>query len=826
MRAADRFHVEQSIPPSLAPLRRLAVNLRWTWDARTRAAFTRTDPQAWAESGEDPIALLDLITPERWDELAADRGFVDEVAALDGDLTAAMEEPRWFQHHGESPLRLVAYFSPEFGLSETLAQYSGGLGVLAGDHLKAASELGVPLVAIGLLYRQGYFHQRLDADGWQNERFPPQDPNGLAMTPTGTTITVEVGGEAVTVAIWKVEVGRVPLYLLDTALPSNSPEAQAITDRLYGGDVEHRLRQEIILGVGGVRALRALDLHPQVFHTNEGHAGFLSLERIREQVSGGMTFVEAVEAVRAGGLFTTHTPVPAGIDRFPPDLMEKYFAGFAAQCGITLEQLMTIGLRRDENDERFNMAVMGMRLAGHSNGVAKLHGAVSRSMFASLWPQVPLDEVPIGSITNGVHAHTWVAPRVASLFASGIHPVWDGADADTWDGARKLDDATVWAVRNQGRQELVRFVRERLGADLLEPDALTIGFARRFATYKRATLLLSRVDRLTAMLLDDDRPVQFVFAGKAHPADQPGKEMIQAIERFSRDSGVRRRFVFIPDYDMAIARAMYHGADVWLNNPRRPLEACGTSGMKAALNGALNCSILDGWWDEAYDGRNGWAVESADDDPNLDRRDQREAASLFGLLEQDVVPLFHDRVDGLPLGWLERVKHNWATIGPVFTASRMVRDYTTTYYEPSAAAAERLLADGGAAARALAAWKARVLAGWDAVRVLSISNPDDGDERSLVLGQPRRIEAVVALGAVSEDDVAVEVVHGRLDADSELVHPVSVELQVVEHRDGQVVYSGAYVPTAAGRYGCNVRVVPSHPDLQSKVELGRIAWAR
>ncbi len=822
MQPLYRFRIEPVIPASLRPLRRLATNLRWTWDDRTKALFGRLDATAWQASNGDPVRLLELISDDRWAALAADSGLVEEVAALDDELTDAIREPRWFQHRTDSPLQLVAYFSPEFGLSETLQQYSGGLGVLAGDHLKSASDLGVPLVAIGLLYREGYFHQSLNADGWQFEKFPPQDPNGLAMESTGVQISLEIGGEHVAVAIWRVDVGRVPLYLLDTAVATNSVDAQRITDRLYGGDVEHRLRQEIVLGIGGVRALRALGLQPQVFHTNEGHAGFLSLERIREHIVAGLSWVEAVEAVRAGGIFTTHTPVPAGIDRFPRELITKYFGGFAAQCGISLDDLMALGKRADEpEEERFNMAVMGLRLAARANGVAALHGQVSREMFRGLWPDVPADDVPIGAITNGVHAHTWVSPRVSALLATGVHPVWDGADAATWDAAHKLDDHAVWAARQQGREELVAFVRDRLGADLLDPDVLTIGFARRFATYKRATLLLSQRERLLRMLGHPDRPIQFVFAGKAHPADQPGKEMIQGIERFSQENGVRESFVFIPDYDMAIARAMYHGADVWLNNPRRPLEACGTSGMKAALNGALNCSILDGWWDEAFDGKNGWAIESAEHDPDMNRRDQREATSLFGLLEQEIAPLFYDRRDGVPSGWLERVKHNWATIGPVFTASRMVRDYTSVLYEPAAASADRLHGAGNEPAKALAAWKRRVHDGWNVVRVVSVDTATGVGTPS----EPRSISATIALGPLSIDDVMVEVVHGPIDADGGFAHPTSEPLAFGEAFDGSAVYRGSYRPTAAGRYGCTVRVLPHHADLATPVELGRITWA-
>lgn len=682
------------IPSALAALSVLTSNLHWTWDRDTQQLFRSLDPELWRSTGCDPLQLVAAITLERWQELADDAAIVTATHQAAQRLQTALTERRWFQERVDSPLDLVAYFSPEFGISETLPQYAGGLGVLAGDHLKAASDLGLPLVAIGLLYDEGYFRQRLDTEGMQEERYPPLDPHSLPLHATGVQVALDLADELVRANVWRVQVGTVSLYLLDTNVAGNSAEAGAITDRLYGGDSEHRLRQEILLGVGGVRALRALGLEPQVFHTNEGHAGFLSLERIRELVVAGSSLAEAIEAVRAGGVFTTHTPVPAGIDRFTAELMEKYFSNFAQECRCSLEELLAIG-QEDANlkDAPFNMAVMGLRLAGRANGVAQLHGRVSREMFAGLWPNLPVDEVPIAAVTNGVHASTWVGDHMAPLLEQSVGPEWAEADATAWRGVDTIADSDIWAARARGRSELVSFVRTRVDDAILDPGALTIGFARRFATYKRATLLLAQPARLRALLLQSDQPVQFVFAGKAHPADQAGKDMIRDIELFSRQLEVSHRFVFVPDYDMAVARWMYHGCDVWLNNPRRPHEACGTSGMKAALNGALNCSILDGWWDECYDGENGWAIESAEDDTDLIRRDHFEADSLFDLLEREIVPLFYDRAagnangNGPPHRWITKVKHNWRSLGPFVTAARMVRDYTTELYEPAAAAA-------------------------------------------------------------------------------------------------------------------------------------------
>jgi starch phosphorylase len=818
MRPVRRFDVLPAIPEALAALPQLATNLHWSWDAEAIRLFGRLWP-GWQPGLAHPAEMVRTTSAERLAELAADPGITDDLSAVNRRLQTALKGTSWFKSRTGSALRTVAYFSPEFGITEALPQYSGGLGVLAGDHLKASSDLGVPLVAVGLLYTEGYFRQRLDADGWQQESVHEFDPRSLGLVDTGVEVSVVLAHDDVKVHVWRADVGRVPLYLLDTDVEGNSEAGVAVTDRLYGGDGHHRLRQEIVLGIGGVRALRALGIHPEVFHTNEGHAGFLGLERAREFVLAGLPFPAAIEAVRAGGVFTTHTPVPAGIDRFSRELMESYFAAFAAECGVTFDELFALGERDDERDGTFNMAVMGLRLAARSNGVARLHGQVSRRMFRGMWPDLSVDEVPIGSITNGVHGRTWVSARVDALFTRVVGDDWNGADAERWAQVKEIDHAEAWATLNDGRDELVRLARQRLGADVLDPRVLTVGFARRFATYKRATLLLSDADRLRALLHDDERPVQFVFAGKAHPADTPGKELIQQIEQFARQADVRMGFVFLADYDISIARAMYHGCDVWLNTPRRPLEACGTSGMKAALNGALNCSILDGWWDECYDGTNGWAIESAEDDPDLERRDLREAASLFSILEEQVVRRFYDRgIDGVPRDWVAMVLQAWASLGPQVTAARMVRDYTTALYEPAAAGAVHLTSDDGKPALQLAEWRRRVLDAWPTVTVTSV----DIDDTDAAAGTSREVTVDVDLRGLSPDDVRVEVIHGPVGRDGDfLQHPAAVE--VIRTANGR--YTGEIVVGHSGSYGVSARVIPVHPDLASRFDLGRVAWA-
>ncbi len=820
------------------------MNLRWSWDDRTQDLFRWVDPDAWEASGHDPIRLLGVVDRPRLESLVADRAFLSFMGEVHDDLRRDVENDRWFQGRQDSPLRSVAYFSPEFGIAEALPQYSGGLGVLAGDHLKAASSLGVPLTGVGLFYHQGYFRQELEADGWQKERYVVLDPHVMSLSAiAGQRVHVDLAGTPLVARLWLASVGRVPLYLLDADVEENDDDCRIVTDRLYGGDSEHRLRQEILLGVGGVRALDQLGYEPQVFHSNEGHAGFLGLERVRRAiVDDGLDFREAIEAVRAGTVFTTHTPVPAGMDRFPRHLMEKYFKAWADECGVTFDQVMALGHQPGEPlDAPFNMAVMGLRLAASSNGVSKLHGVVSRQIFAPVWPEVPVEELPIRSVTNGVHARTWVAPEMRDLFDRHVLPEWAQAGPDRWARIEDAGDDELWRARQQSRERLVAFVRRRLHESALarglsEPDAawcdeafdpgvLTIGFARRFAPYKRATLLLSQGDRLKRLLLSADHPIQLLFAGKAHPADELGKDLIRQVVQWSRQEDVRHRVAFLEDYDMALARMLLQGCDVWLNTPRRPLEACGTSGEKAALNGVLNCSIRDGWWDEYFDGENGWAIASTEGWDDLGRRDQAEASSLFDLLERQIVPLFYERAPGRPpQRWLQKVRHSLRTLGPEVSASRMVRDYVLDMYEPAAAAADVMSGTGHLRARALAAWKDRLVAGWADVEVVDVVS----DGLPVDLGQDRHVCAEVVLGTLGPADVDVQLVHGAVGATDELIDPSIVSMKLVDGPKGagaRQKYEVSFTCERAGRYGFTVRVVPSHPDLSTFAELGRVAWA-
>ncbi len=831
-----------TLPQPLAPLHDLMLNLRWSWHPPTVELFESIDPAGWAASGGDPVAMLSSMRPGRLAELAANEDFLRRLDAVVADLRGYAGEPRWYQDGGAGDVRAlpnaIAYFSPEYGITAVLPQYSGGLGILAGDHLKSASDLGVPVIGVGLLYRHGYFTQSLSADGWQAERYPADDPNGLPLTllrsADGTPVKVSVRlaeGKLLTAQVWLAQVGRVPLLMLDSYVEENEPALYEVTDRLYGGGTEHRLRQELLLGIGGMRAVRAFcqitgHPEPEVFHTNEGHAGFLGLERIREYTAAGLAFDEAAEMSRAGTVFTTHTPVPAGIDRFPRELIERYFAAGAAGAGLPLERVLALGAETylGGDPHVFNMAVMGMRLAQRVNGVSVLHGQVSREMFAGLWPGFDTSEVPVGSITNGVHAPTWVAREVSEL--------GDSAAAASAGAAR------LWEIRRQLRTRLVTETRRRLrdswrqrgasGAeltwidDVLDENVLTIGFARRVPSYKRLTLMLNDPQRLAGLLLDPERPIQIVIAGKAHPADEGGKRLIQQMVRFADSEAVRRRIVFLPDYDMSLAHYLVAGADVWLNNPLRPLEACGTSGMKVALNGGLNVSVRDGWWDEWYDGANGWEIPTADGVSDPARRDELEASALYELLAKSVAPLFYDAGgDGVPHGWVEMIRHNLRSLGPLVRADRMVGDYVTELYAPAARSSRALAADGYAPARELAAWKAKVRQAWSSVRVEHVEV--DGAEPNL--GAVLDVRVTAALGDLSPSDVAVEVVYGRPGETDEITEPSCVALTADDSSSGSLTrFCGAVELGQPGPFGYTVRILPSHPLLASRAELGLVSY--
>ena len=834
-----------SLPPELAALSDLVMNLRWSWHQETRDLFASVDPELWRDCGGDPVRLLGAVSPARLGALSRDKRFLRRLSDAADDLADYLSQPRWYQEQTGVP-RSIAYFSMEFGLAEVLPQYSGGLGILAGDHLKAASDLGVPIIGVGLLYRAGYFAQGLSRDGWQQELYPSIDPHGLPLSlvreADGSSLKISLavpGGRMLRAQVWKVQVGRAPLLLLDSDIEENEATERQVTDKLYGGTSEHRMAQEMLAGVGGVRAVRAYcrltgTPAPEVFHTNEGHAGFLGLERMRELAAQGLSFDEALAGVRAGTVFTTHTPVPAGIDRFAKDLVRSYYDQ-PEWAALPVERVLELGAESDPG--RFNMAHMGLRLAQRANGVSKLHGVVSREMFQPLWPGFDVEEVPITSVTNGVHAPTWMCRELLEIVDQ------NGSDAllqegSGWQALDKVPDEELWALRRTLRERLVDEVRRRVHASQLQrgfsdaeldwtgsvfdPDVLTVGFARRVPSYKRLTLMLRDPKRLKALLLHPERPIQIVVAGKSHPADDGGKSLIQQLVQFADDPEVRHRIVFLPDYDIGMAHYLYWGCDVWLNNPLRPLEACGTSGMKAALNGGLNLSIRDGWWDEMYDGENGWAIPSASgvDD---DRRDDIEAAGFYNLVETQVAPRFYDRRGQSPARWVEMVRHTLKGLGPQVLATRMVRDYVTELYTPAAASSRTVSADGYAAAKQLATWRIRVLGAWPAVTVRHVESTGVGDTPEL--GATLALRAEIDLAGLSPDDVDVQAAYGRVDETNGLHDVQTLPLAYAGDGDGLGRWEGSVPLERTGAFGYTVRVLPKNSLLATEAELGVVTVA-
>jgi starch phosphorylase len=849
-----RFTVVPRLPPGLERLREIAYNLWWAWAPVAHELFVRIDPDLWERVHGNPIELLACVDQGRLDELAGDDAFTSHLEAAWQTLQRYMQREGWFSKtFPEAAGARIAYFSMEYGLHECLPVYSGGLGVLAGDHLKTASDLGLPMVGVGLAYAEGYFRQVLNADGWQGERYPINDWHRLPVLPVldGTgrrlVIRVQYPHGIVIAQLWRVQVGRVPLLLLDANVEDNAPADRSITGPLYGGDQEFRVRQEIMLGVGGIHALEAMGLSPTVCHMNEGHSAFLTIERIRRTMrERGVSFSVASEANSAGNIFTTHTPVPAGNDAFDPTLVRGYLEPYRAALGVTEEDLLALG-RVDPQDKGapFSMPVLAMRAADHYNGVSALHGQVSRTMWRGLWPDLPTHEIPIDFVTNGVHMASWVASELGALFTRYLGPRWTEHcdDPELWERAYEIPDAELWHVHEHRRHRLVQHARhwlrgaaERRGGGLeeltlcdevLDPQALTVGFARRFATYKRATLLFTDLARVKKLLGDPDRPVQLVFAGKAHPQDKGGKELIRSLIHASRDDGLRGRVVFLEDYDMRIARALISGVDVWLNTPRRPLEASGTSGMKAAAHGALNVSVLDGWFAEAWGGHGwevGWAIGRGEEYPDASG-DAREAELLYDVLEHEVVPLFYTR-DGmgrLPRGWIRRMKNAIAKLVPRFNTARMVREYSSRFYVPAIKLTLKLAENDLTAAKALTAWKDRVRAAWQGVSVkdVRVESPDE-----VAVGQPVRVSATVQLGSLAPDDVAVELYHGPTNGAHEIAHGRIVRMRPVERvGDGTWQFAGEIPTEESGAHAFAARVIPYNVAMTHPYETSLIRWA-
>ena len=856
MRPIRTFNVVPSLPPRLEGLRKLAHNLQWDWDVDTIDLFRRLDPDLWESSRYNPVLMLGTISQQRLQEVTEDEGFLAQTDKALQRMEDYLQERTWYQKNRPQPVahECYAYFSMEFGLTSCMPVYSGGLGVLAGDHLKSASDLGLPLVGVGLLYQEGYFAQYLNADGWQQERYPVNDfhnmPLQLERDDQGSEVRIAIDypGRTVYARVWRVQVGTIPLYLLDTNIEPNGQYDQDICARLYGGDIDMRIHQEILLGIGGVRMLSALGLRPTAYHMNEGHSAFLALERIRMYMDyEGLTFPQAIQVAAASQIFTTHTPVPAGIDLFGGDKVLYYLGHYARRFNLSDDEFLALG-RENTGDlsTPFSMAVLAIKTATFVNGVSKLHGAVSRSMFGDLWQDLPTEEVPITSITNGVHAKSCVAKPTQQLYDRYLGPSWSqaGSKDPLWERVKSIPDEELWRNHELCRSQMVMYIREHLKRSLIErgaspheltqaeevldPSVLTIGFARRFATYKRATLFLRDVDRIRKIITgggNSSRRVQFVIAGKAHPKDIPGKELIRRIIHFTRDTGLEGSIVFVPNYDIHISRAMVSGCDVWLNNPRRPREASGTSGMKAAMNGLLNLSVQDGWWDEADYIRTGWPIGYGEDYHDPSYQDDVEANALYELIEQEVVPLFYRRDENdVPRGWVAKMKDAIYLNTPQFNTARKVKEYARRAYFPTSDRLGQLSANRFEPAKELSAWQSQLYEYWYDMRIeeVNIAAPAE-----LQVNQPFEVTASIKLGHLSPEDVQVELYQGAVRVDGEM-HVGTVIPMVYRGRDphGRGYYAVNLNYTSSGLQGLSLRILPQHRYLNSSFDPKLLLWAQ
>ncbi len=847
------FHVAPHLPPRLKRLSDLAYNLRWSWDHDTIDLFRRLDRDLWESCGHNPVRLLGEVAQEKLERAAGDTSVMAHLDRVCRSLDEYMAGKSAWDQRAPAPTRdrPIAYFCAEYGITECLPFYAGGLGVLAGDHLKSASDLNLPLVGVGLLYQEGYFRQLLNRDGWQEELYPVNDFHNLPIRPelgkNGDSVTIEVAypGRQVKAQVWRAQVGRIPLFLLDTNLSSNSREDRGITGRLYNGGTEVRIRQEMMLGIGGFRALRSLGIHPSVCHLNEGHTAFAALERTREIMQEqGIGFQEAREAAVAGFTFTTHTPVRAGIDMFPPELVEQNLAAFRAALGLSREDFLDLG-RQNPGDcnEPFCMAILALKLSSKANGVSRQHGQVARRMWQGLWPGAPEEETPIAHVTNGVHHLSWVSGYdVYPLLIRYLGDRWleDPSDERAWQGLEQMPDEELWRTHERRRERLVAFARRRLRAqferrgapatelaqagETLDPAALTIGFGRRFATYKRADLLLRDPDRLARILSNADRPVQIVFAGKAHPEDAPAKELIRYLVHFARQDNVHNRIVFLEDYDLTVARYMVQGCDVWLNTASHLQEASGTSGMKAAVNGVINITGSEGWWAEVQDPGAGWTIGIGDTCGSKEHDENIVSQDLYDLLEKEVVPLFYERGgDRLPRGWIKRMKASMRAVCPQFNTHRMVKEYYEKFYVPCASRQYSLAANAAARSRTLGQWKDKLRRYWPQLHVAGVEALDGAKTR---VGSSLRVRAQLHLGALSPEDVSVELYHGLVNAEGQIRPGLTAPMSCVAcSGQNDYLFEGSIQCQSSGLYGYSLRVLPRHLDLAHPHDLGLVHWA-
>jgi len=847
----QKYQVMPKLPESLFYLKKLSHNLYWSWDHQSRSLFRRLEPELWEKTNRNPVLLLGTVDQERLEKMGNNEGFISSLERVRINVESYLHRKTWFseQHASKEPFS-IAYFSMEYGLANALPIYSGGLGVLAADHLKSASDLGLCLTGVGLLYQNGYFQQYLSSEGWQQETYPVNDFYNLPLTLVkndkgeDVTITLNYPNGPLTARAWKTQVGRISIYFLDTNLDQNNDEDRNITDQLYGGDNEMRVKQEILLGIGGMRLLKKLGIDPTVCHMNEGHSAFLALERLRGlmKYNGHLSFYEACEAIRCGNIFTTHTPVPAGIDEFDPAVIKKYLKPFYSDLGLSDQEFLELGgAKYTQTNGKFNMAIFAINMASAYNGVSQLHGRVSRGLWNYKWPEVPEDEVPISHVTNGIHIRTWISEDMAELFNRYLGPNWyrDPVDESRWERINHIPNEELWRTHERRRERLVALSRQRLyqqlsnsgmpiaqvevANEVLNPEALTIGFGRRFAEYKRAYLMFRDLDRLRKILNNKEQPVQIIISGKAHPHDKIGKGIIRDIINIIRQEDFRSRIVFLENYDMNIAAYLVQGVDVWLNTPRRNREASGTSGMKAGANGALNLSTLDGWWEEAYEMNMniGWALGRGENYADEEEKNQIESEELYDILEKQVVPLFYSRNrGGLPKEWIGMMKDSMRTICPFFNTNRMVRTYFQSYYQPAAERFRKANENGQAGAKELAEWRRKIDDRWKNVRVINVKSDNS---TNLKIGDDISVNSQVELGSLKPDDVKVEVYYGPVDEKGKIREAKTVAMKCTK-QGNPCEYHSSFPADKTGRMGYTVRIIPYHTMVANPFELGLIKW--
>ncbi|MGI6777622.1 MAG: alpha-glucan family phosphorylase [Acetivibrionales bacterium] len=853
MYVLGKITVTAVLPEQLSRLKDIAYNMWWSWNSEAIDLYRDIDPSAWEKSANNPVRFLQEVSRSKLLKKLDDPVFMDRYHHVVNTFDSYMSNAdTWFNRtHPDKKNHMIAYFSAEFGLNEVLPIYSGGLGVLSGDHCKSASDLGIPFTAIGLFYKQGYFNQHINRDGWQETIYPDIIVSNLPLKPVlgkegnEVLINVEFPGRMVYAKVWEVKIGRISLYLLDTDIGHNDHSDRHITARLYGGDQETRIQQEILLGIGGIKVLEALDINATVYHMNEGHSAFAGLELLRKLVQEkNLSFKAAREAVSSSMVFTTHTPVPAGNDVFPLHMIDKYFSNFWGSLGISRHEFLDLGLKVGDS-QNFNMTILALTLSGWKNGVSKLHGAVTRNIFNNLWPGVPENEVPIGHITNGIHTLTWLSPDYKHLYQRYLGNGWEDRlyEKESWAKVDDIPAKEFWETHYAHKTKMIDFLRDRLREqriknrepmesikevdNMLDPGALTIGFARRFATYKRANLIFRNIERIKRILNKPDMPVQIIFAGKAHPADRPAHEVIKHINDIARQEGFVGKVVLIENYNMTIARKLIQGVDIWLNNPRRPLEASGTSGQKVCIHGIINFSILDGWWCEGYNGNNGWSIGDDSFYDNEHYQDNADSESLYNILENKIVPLYYDRNnEGIPEKWIQIMKESIKSLAYKFNTHRMVQDYTNQMYIPSMNRVEKIFSDNFELAIKLSEWHAYIEKAWPQIKIIADMGLDRPKEQKAIAGERLELYTSVYLGAIDPSNVKVQLYYGAISEGGRIENPVIKDMELTQNTDSNTYsYTASIQILDGGEYGYTFRVIPYHPDLIDPFEMALMKWA-